>query len=78
MTRLGVTLPAGRLPSTAHSISRASGHRGLDDDLAIELERELDGGDKLGRRFHFRDADTRSEIGRLHEQRETPASADAR
>ena len=43
------------------------GHRGFDDDLSIELRGQVDRRGQVGIALRFRDADARTEIGRLDE-----------
>ena len=54
------------------------GHGGLDDDLAVELRGEVDGGRQRLRRLRLGDAHARPEVRGLHEHRESEALRDAR
>ena len=67
--RLGIVVAEDR----ALDLARV-GHRGLDDDLAVELRGERHRRAKLRRRLGLRDPDARPEVRRLDEHRDSPGA----
>ena len=66
----GTDASGSSLPSTAHSISRASGTALRPRPCGRTRARASIARRELGRGRHLRDADARAEVGRLHEQRQ--------
>ena len=66
----GTEASGSSLPSTAHSISRASGTPASTTTLRSNSSASSIAGDQLVGGLHLRDADARSEVGRLDEQRQ--------